>query len=198
MPILHLPGEIMPGQLGPISRERRFCRVLPGAHHIQRRNALGDADDQFHLSIGGFHDRVGGKWRRHEDHRRIRPSLVDRFLHSVEDRPAFVSGAALAGSHSADDLGSVLRTGLRVECAFPPGQPLHDDSRRFIYQNAHNCLFLRMILLTSGGATRASAATTFSAASFMVSATIKFNPDCFRISRPASTLVPSRRSTIGN
>src|SRR5208282_3744681 len=26
MPILHLPGEMMPGQLGPISRERRFCR----------------------------------------------------------------------------------------------------------------------------------------------------------------------------
>src|SRR5580658_2414832 len=26
IPILHLPGEIMPGQFGPISRERRFCR----------------------------------------------------------------------------------------------------------------------------------------------------------------------------
>src|SRR5271155_2433773 len=26
MPILHLPGEIMPGQFGPIRRERRFCR----------------------------------------------------------------------------------------------------------------------------------------------------------------------------
>ena len=26
MPILHLPGEIIPGQLGPISRERRSCR----------------------------------------------------------------------------------------------------------------------------------------------------------------------------
>ena len=26
MPILHLPGEIMPGQFGPIRRERRSCR----------------------------------------------------------------------------------------------------------------------------------------------------------------------------
>src|SRR5271167_2521422 len=26
MPILHLPGEMIPGQLGPISRDRRFCR----------------------------------------------------------------------------------------------------------------------------------------------------------------------------
>src|SRR5580692_5418909 len=26
IPILHLPGEMMPGQFGPISRERRFCR----------------------------------------------------------------------------------------------------------------------------------------------------------------------------
>src|SRR5580693_3386406 len=26
IPILHLPGEIIPGQFGPIKRERRFCR----------------------------------------------------------------------------------------------------------------------------------------------------------------------------
>ena len=26
IPILQLPGEMIPGQLGPISRERRFCR----------------------------------------------------------------------------------------------------------------------------------------------------------------------------
>ena len=26
IPILHLPGEMMPGQFGPIRRERRFCR----------------------------------------------------------------------------------------------------------------------------------------------------------------------------
>src|SRR5207253_770956 len=43
-----------------------------------------------------------------------------------------------------------------------------------------------------------AAATTFSAASFMVSATIKFNPDCCKISRPCSTFVPSSRSTIGS
>src|SRR5436305_1241652 len=41
------------------------------------------------------------------------------------------------------------------------------------------------------------ALTTFSAASFIVSATTKFSPDCFRISLPCSTLVPSSRSTTG-
>ena len=63
--------------------------------------------------------------------------LVDSFLHRVEDRPAFVRGASLAGSHSADDLRAIFRAGLGVECAFPPGQSLHDHPRRFINQNAH-------------------------------------------------------------
>src|SRR5277367_4694209 len=81
-----------------------ILQILPRANHIKRRNALSDADDQLHLSVGGFHNRIGGKWRRHENHRCIRAGLVDRFLHRVEDRPAFVSGAALAGSDPADDL----------------------------------------------------------------------------------------------
>src|SRR5207237_10125342 len=44
--------------------------------------------------------------------------------------------------------------------------------------------------------TSRAAVTTFSAASFMVSATIKFKPLSFRIFLPSSTLVPSRRNTI--
>src|SRR5580658_7006580 len=43
-----------------------------------------------------------------------------------------------------------------------------------------------------------AAATTFSAASFMVSATMNFSPLSCKVLRPCSTLVPSSRSTIGN
>ena len=46
MPILHLPGEMMPGQFGPISRGRPRLQELPAAHHVKGRDAFGDADDQ--------------------------------------------------------------------------------------------------------------------------------------------------------
>src|SRR5580692_297891 len=112
-------------------------QILPRAYHIERRNALGNANDQFQLSIGGFHNRISRKWRRNENDRCIGASLADRFLDGVEDGPAFVSDATLAGSDSANDLGSVLRAGFRVKCAFPSSQSLYDDSSRFIYKNAH-------------------------------------------------------------
>ena len=149
MPILQCPGEIMPGQLGPINRDSPVLQKLPGAHHVERRNALGDADDQFQFGVGRFHDGIRRVRRRHKDHRRIRRSLVHGFLHGVEDRPAFVRGAALAGRDSADNLGPILRASLGVKCAFPPGQALHDHPRRFINQNAHG--FLCSFALRSAG-----------------------------------------------
>ena len=89
------------------------------------------------LGVGRFHDRVGRIRRRHKDHGSIRRRSFHSFLHRVEDRPAFVRRASLARSHSADDLRSIFRTRLGVKRAFPPGQPLHNHPRRFIYQNAH-------------------------------------------------------------
>ena len=94
---------------------------LPGAHHVERRNAFGDADDQFDLRVGGFHDGVGRVRRRNENHRRIGAGLVRRFLHGVEDGPAFVRGAALAGSDAADNLRAVGRASFGVESAFAAG-----------------------------------------------------------------------------
>ena len=92
-----------------------ILQKLPGAHHVERGNAFGDADDQFDLRIGRFHDRVGGKRRRNKNHRGIGAGLVHRFLHGVEDRPAFVRRAAFAGSDSADNLRAVGGAGLGVE-----------------------------------------------------------------------------------
>src|SRR6185503_11490017 len=36
-------------------------------HHVGHRHTLGDAHDQRHAGVGGLHDRVGGRGRRHED-----------------------------------------------------------------------------------------------------------------------------------
>src|SRR5271166_1354006 len=159
-------------------------QVLPRLHHVERRNALRDAHDQRNTRVGRFHDGVRRTRRRHENHRRIGAGLRHRFSHCVEDGPAFMSGATLARSHATHHLRSVRLRSFGVEGSFPARQSLHNQSRRFINQDAHLTPF--------------AATTTLSAASFMVSATMKFSPLAFRISRPCSTFVPSSRSTMGN
>ena len=108
----------MPGQFGPISRVVRM--ILEERHrlqHVDDRNAFGDADDERDAGVGRFHDRVGGKRRRHEDHRRVRAGLLHRIGDRVEHRPAFVRRAALAGRHAADDVGVIrLRRPSRGRC----------------------------------------------------------------------------------
>ena len=108
---------------------------LPGAHHVERRNAFGDADDQFDLGVGGLHDGVGRERRRHEDHRGIRAGLVDRFLHGVEDRPALVRGAALAGVTPPTILVPYSAQALAWNVPSRPVRPCTITRVIFIYQN---------------------------------------------------------------
>src|SRR5271155_4578414 len=88
---------------------------------------------------------------------------------------------ALARRDASHHLGSVRDGLLRVERAFFAGETLHQQASVFIDQYAH----------------LPAAFTTFSAASFIPSATVKFNPDSINIFRPNSTFVPSMRTTIG-
>src|SRR5205085_12396383 len=118
----------------------------------------GDADDERQLGLGRFHDGVRGEWRRHEDERRVRACLVYAFGHRVEDGPAFVRRSTLAGRDSADNLRAILLARLGVERSFAAGQALDDYFGVLIDKNAHEFF-------------PAAAATTFSAASFIVSAT---------------------------
>ena len=46
-------------------------QIAPRGHHVPRGNALGDADDERDAGVGGFHDGVGGKRRRHKDDGRV-------------------------------------------------------------------------------------------------------------------------------
>ena len=112
------------------ARRRPRLEERHRAHHVERRNAFGDADDERDAGVGRFHDRVGRKRRRHEDHRRVGAGLLDRVAHGVEDRPAFVRRAALAGRDAADDGGAVRRRLLRVERAFAAGEALDEQARR--------------------------------------------------------------------
>ena len=72
MPILHSSGVSTPGQFGPISRDLLPDSARFTLHHVEHRNALGDAHDQRNFGIDRLEDRVGGKGRRHVDDAGIR------------------------------------------------------------------------------------------------------------------------------
>ena len=136
MPILALPGEMTPGQLGPIRRDFEFLSLAQTLHHVQRRNAFGDADDQRNARVLGFENGVGGKGRRNKDHRRVGAGLLHGVGHGIKDRPAFVRRSTFARSNSADNVGAVFRAAYGVEGAFFACQALHDESSFLLTKTA--------------------------------------------------------------
>ena len=109
--------------------------------------------------IRRFHDRVRGERRRNENDGSIRAGLSHGSLDSVEYGQIEVLGAAFAGRDAADDVGAVRDRLLGMEGAFLAGEALHEQP----------CVLLTSTLIV------ASATTTFSAASFMPSAMVKFS-----------------------
>src|SRR6266404_3328982 len=158
-------------------------QVARDAYHIERRHAFGDADRERQLGVGGFHDRVGGERRRHEDARDRRAGRAHRLLDGVEDGNALEIGAALSRRHTADDLGAVLATRLRVELPSGARDPLDDDARVLVDEDTHR--------LPPAAATARRAPSAMSAAVWMA------RPDSARICLPRSTFVPSMRTTSG-
>src|SRR5712664_3582262 len=165
--------------------EARFLEVHDGgdAHHVEGGDAFGDANDERELGVGGFQDGVSGVGRRNENHGGVCAGSFRGVGDGVEDRTLEMLGAAFAGRHTANYVRAVLDHLLRVEGTFAAGEALDDQARLFVYQDAH-----------PGPPARA---TTFCAPSFMPSAMVKFRPLSRRICWPASTLVPSMRTTTG-
>src|SRR5690606_15619432 len=138
----------------------------------------------------------------------------DRVGDGVEHGQAEVLGAALARGHAADDPGAVLDHLLGVEGALGAGEALDDDLGVLVDQNAHFGWILECekrpssapsghLLPASGEkggwrqAACLTASTAFFAPSLMSSAGMMARPEFFSSSLPASTLVPSRRTTTG-
>src|SRR5580692_445149 len=111
---LALAGRDNPGTVWPNQPRAPVLQKLPSLDHVERRNAFSDADDEIKFGVGCFHDGIGGERRRNENHRRVGPGLLDGLLHGVENRPAFMHGAAFARRYSAHHLRSVSRAGLGV------------------------------------------------------------------------------------
>src|SRR5713226_9339119 len=170
---------------GTIWADQARLRVAHGrgdAHHVERGNAFGDANDQRERGISGFENGVGGKCRRHKNDRSIRGGFTHGVGKGVEHGPVEMLRAAFARGYAADYVRAVLDHLLRVKGAFAARKALHNEPRFFTHQNAHRA---------------PPSATTFSAPSFMPSAMPKFSPESRKIFFPASTLVPSMRTTTG-
>src|SRR4029453_7680137 len=100
--------------------------------------------------------------------------------HGVEDGPAFVGRPALPGRDASDDLRPIGGRLLGVKRSFPAGEALDDQPGVPVDEYGHY-YFPR--------------ATTFSAASLMVSAVVKFKPLSRSICLPCSPFAPSIRPT---
>src|SRR6266700_1136935 len=142
------------------------------ANHVDDGDALGDANNERDLRIGGFENRVSREGRWNENHGSIRARGFRGIGGSVEHRSLEMLHAAFSGGNAADNIRAVLDHLLRVKGAFAAGEALDDEARFFIDQNAHRAPPAR--------------ATTFSAPSFMPSAMVKFNPLSRRICWPRS------------
>ena len=149
MPTLAWPGEMMPGQLGPMRRQsesfsaaitRTMSRVgMPSVMHTATLTPAG----------GGLQNGVGGKGRGHENQGSVGPRLGHRLGHGVEHRDLVHLLAAFARGHPRHHLGAVFGAGPGMERAFLAGNPLHHHPRIVIYQNAHTVSFLKILLLTN-------------------------------------------------
>src|SRR3954465_9136239 len=126
-----------PGAIGPDQPRAAVLQELPGFDHIECGDAFRDADDQIDFGVRGFHDGIGGKWGRHENHRGIGPGFVDGFLHRIEDRPVLMRGAAFTRRDAAYNFSAVSCAGFRMECAFAPRQTLNNYPCILVNQDCH-------------------------------------------------------------
>src|SRR6201994_2766933 len=172
---------------GTVRSDETRLRALQRAlylHHVEHRDALGDADGKRNLRVDRFEDRIGRIGRRHIDRRRGCAGRLARLAHRVEHGQAEMRCAAFAGRSAADHLGAIGDGLLGMEGALVAGEALGDDLGVLVDENGHFlCSF--------------TALTIFCAASARSLAETMGRPDSARIFLPSSTLVPSRRTTSG-
>ena len=86
---------------------------------------LGQTYDQANTGVGGFHDGIGGKARRHGDQADIGVGGCYSHAHGIEDGLAFEPLAAFARRHAANHVRAIFHHQLGMKAALPPGYALH-------------------------------------------------------------------------
>src|SRR5262249_47333890 len=98
---------------------------------------LGDRDDDRDPRRFGLQNGVATKWRRNENHRRIRLRFAHGLFDRVEHRKAVDLRSSFAGSDAADQLGAVLAALLTVKQPGLSGDALAYDARVSVDEDAH-------------------------------------------------------------
>ena len=179
--------------MSPGSSGRSAASASPAGtqrlHHVERRDALGDADDERDARVGRFHDRVGraGGGTKITDAfapvsrtasatvlKTGQPSCVVPPLPGVTPPTTFVPYAAAL---------------LGVERALAAGQALDEQARVLVDQDAHAPTYF---------SERSPRDDFLGRLAPSVSAVVKLRPLSASICLPCSTLVPSMRTTIGH
>ena len=95
--------------------------VAPYRHHVEDRNAVGDADDQADAGVHRLADGVGSERRRHENDAGVGAGVGHGAGHRVEQRPPQGRAAAAARIDAADVARAVIHRLLGVKP--PPRAP---------------------------------------------------------------------------
>ena len=108
--------------------------IFIGRHHIQRRNAFGDADDQRHARVRRFANRVWGESGWHIDDAGICAGGGNGFFDRVEHGYAPVHSflPAAPGRNTADQIRAILQHLASVKLTFAARNALYQQLRGFI------------------------------------------------------------------
>src|SRR6516164_39775 len=136
-PDLALAGRHHPGTIRPDQARFRSRQGPLDLHHVEHRDALGDADNERNLGGDGFANRIGGPGRRHIDYAGVAAGLLLRLRHCLEYRQAEMHRASLARRRPADHAGAVGDRLFGMEGAVSAGKTLADYLRVFVDENAH-------------------------------------------------------------
>ena len=153
-------------------------RLYP--HHVEHRNSLGNTDDQANARIGGGHNGVGRRRRRHEHEAGISAGRLHGLFGGVVYRQPQTFLTAAPGSGARQDPGAVFQALRGVKPALAAGQALADRAGVGVHKDTHAAI---STAIRAAAARSEAAVTVSSLASSMV--------------RAWPALVPSRRATTG-
>ena len=137
MPALACPAVIRPGQFGPMSRVSPPRTTAIAAQHVERRDALGDADRERQAGVGRFEIASaanGGGTKMTDALAPVSARASATVLNTGQ--PSCVV-PALARGDAADDLRAVGLRRLGVKRAFAAGDALDEQAGVLVDQYSH-------------------------------------------------------------
>ncbi len=125
---------------GAVWPDQARFRTFEGAlhlHHVQHRNTFGDADDQLHLGVNRFKDRVSREGGRHIDHRCVCFGDMLGLMDRVEHGQVQMGLTTFAWRHTTNHLRAISNGLLGMEGALAAGKALADHFGILVNEYGH-------------------------------------------------------------